>query len=223
MSKWQGTGALVLWIDIDPAVEREADAWYVDEHLPERVTVAGYRKARRYVALEGSPRYLSVFEADTPEALASEGYLRLVREISQQSHRIRAGFSNVIRNTFRVSSSYGRATGGVVGCIRLEPTRLTDLGEAEAKMAELVARLASEHCIVGAHWLIAAPEIRAQLDAVRAVGQQDAAASHVLVVEATQPEEVHALRGKLLSATDLAERGWREAAFGIYRLLVEFS
>jgi hypothetical protein len=61
MGQWKGSGGLILWIDIDPAVQDEADAWYLDEHLPERVQVAGYRSARRYVAIEAEPRYLSVF------------------------------------------------------------------------------------------------------------------------------------------------------------------
>ena len=112
MSQWNGTGGLLLWIDVDPALQREADAWYVAEHLPERVDIAHYRNARRYVAVEGAPRYLSIFEADTPDALASEGYLGLVRKISAQSQRIRAGFSTVVRNTFSVRASVGRGRGG---------------------------------------------------------------------------------------------------------------
>ena len=225
MSKWKGTGGLLLWIDVDPALHRETDAWYVDEHLPERVDIAGYRNARRYVAVEGTPRYLSIFEADTPEALASEGYLGLVRKISEQSQRIRGGFSNVVRNTFRVRASTGRGRGGFVASFRLraEPRGNASIEQAEAAIDALVSQLATEHGIVGAHWLKAAPEIRARLDAVRAVGQQDRSTEHVLIVETTQREEIAALRQRMLSPPELLKLGWAEEAFGIYQLMVEFS
>lgn len=225
MSQWRGTGGLLLWIDIDPSLQREADAWYIDEHLPERVQIAGYRSARRYVAVEGSPRYLSIFEADTPAALASDGYLGLVQQISEQSRRIRAGFSRVVRNTFEVRASAGRARGAVVGSFRLAPRAesLGDTAAAEAAIGLLIDGLIREHGVVGAHWLKAVPEVRTRMDSVRAVGQQDGAVDHVLIVEATQPEEISALRERTLSLAMLSELGWDEDAFGIYRLMVEFS
>ena len=224
MSKWNGTGGLLLWIDVDPALQREADAWYVAEHLPERVDIAHYRNARRYVAVEGAPRYLSIFEADTPVALASEGYLGLVRQISAQSQRIRAGFSTVVRNTFSVRVSVGRGRGGMVGSFRLNVNG--DAGaiqKAEAAIDALMPQLARENGVVGAHWLKAAPEVRARLDAVRAVGQQDQAVAYVLLVEVTQRQEISALRERMLSPSALAKLGWTEEAFGVYQLMVEFS
>lgn len=222
MSRFQGSGALVLWIDVAPALQAEADAWYVDEHLPDRVRIAGYRRASRYVAITGAPRYLSVFEADTPQDLANEGYLGLVRKINSQSQRIRAGFSNVARNTFVVRASAARALGGVVASLRLLPTG--DSGGAAppaalAALDALVPDLLGHHCIVGAHWLQSVPQVRAAMDAVRAVGTSDAIVGHVLLVEATQAQELDALRGGPLSDASLRAAGWRLDAFGTYQLL----
>src|SRR5713226_6426655 len=109
-----GQGALVLWLDVAPEMAREVDGWYIDEHMPERIDVGGYLRARRFVAIEGTPAYLTLFEAQTPAALASEGYLRLVGRISEQSRRIRSCFSNVVRNTFAVRQSRGRGTGTII-------------------------------------------------------------------------------------------------------------
>jgi hypothetical protein len=100
MTALMGSGALMLWLDVAPELDRETDRWYVDEHLPERIDIGGYLRARRFVALEGEA---CLVEAKTPEALASEGYLRLVTRLSERSQRIRAGFSNVVRNTFDAS------------------------------------------------------------------------------------------------------------------------
>ena len=111
MSNFLGTGALALWIDVAPELQAETDHWYLAEHIPDRIYVGGYLRARRYQALLGIPEFLTLFEAKTPEDLASEGYLSLVKSISDQSKRIRAGFSNVARNTFTVRASSGAGVG----------------------------------------------------------------------------------------------------------------
>lgn len=222
MGEWRGTGGLVLWIDIDPAAQREADDWYVDEHLPERVSVAGYRSARRYVAIDAAPKYLSVFEADTPESLASPGYLGLVSRISEQSRRLRGAFSGVVRNTFRVLASAGRARGGVIASYRLKCDR-PELADAERALAGQVADLVRLPGVVAAHWLAAAPEIRARLDSVRATGQSDGIAQHVLLVEATQGAELEAVQQGPMSMGVLSQLGWRVEAYGTYQFMVEFS
>ncbi len=81
-----GKGALMLWLDVDPALRAETDTWYAVEHLPDRVGPGGYLCARRYRAIEAAPEYLTFFVAETPEALASPGYL-VLRSRSSDSIR----------------------------------------------------------------------------------------------------------------------------------------
>jgi len=223
MAAMTGTGALALWIDVDPALDRETDAWYIEEHMPERIDIGAYRRARRLQALEGTPRYLTLFEADTPAALASPGYLSLVGKISDQSKRIRAGFSNVARNTFRVRATHGRGLGAVMISLRL---KLDPKGDADAAHAWLEARLRDamlRHAVVGAHSLEAAPEVRASMDSVRVTGLADAKVEHVVLIEATRVEDLHALRQDLFAPAALAAGGWQEDAYGVYALLYEVS
>lgn len=218
-----GSGALMLWLDVEPGLEREADGWYIDEHMPERVDVGGYLRARRYAAIAGAPRYLTLFEAETPEALASEGYLGLVGRISEQSQRIRAGFSNVVRNTFAVRESRGRGIGAVVASLRLAPYDTESAEAAATAVDRLVPQWLKRHGIVGVHWLQAAPAVRARMDAVRAVGQSDAGADWVLLIEATRLADIEAVRGDGLSRAVLERSGFREEALAIYGLLYEVS
>ena len=253
MGALMGKGALVLWLDVAPEMARETDGWCIDEHMPERIDVGGYLRARRYGVLEGAPTYLTLFEAQTPEALASEGYLRLVGQISEQSRRIRAGFSNVVRNTFAVRQSRGRGMGAILASLRLTPVSVAraeepSLGEcparahtkgprwplaslasaarAEAAVAALdaqVPQLLRRHGVVGVHWLEAAPDVRVRMDAVRAVGQSDASADYALLIEATRLADVEAIRRDAVSAVALAGAGWVEQSFAIYGLLYEVS
>jgi len=223
MSTLMGSGALMLWLDVVPELDRETDGWYIDEHLPERIDIGGYLRARRYVAIEGAPAYLTLFEAQTPEALASVGYLRLVRRISEQSQRIRAGFSNVVRNTFIARQSRGRGIGAIIASLRLTTLTAAHPETAIAALDAQVPLLLRQHGVVGVHWLQSAPEVRAQMDAVRAVGQSDARADYVLLIEATRVADIEAIRRGAASPTALAQLGWMEQAFGIYNLLYEVS
>jgi hypothetical protein len=223
MSALQGNGALVLWLDVAPELDRETDGWYIDEHMPERIDIGGYLRARRFVAIEGAPAYLTLFEAETPAALASEGYLRLIGRISAQSQRIRAGFSNVVRDTFAVRRSFGRGIGTVVASLRLAPRDAAQAKAAAEALDVQVPRLLHQHGLVGVHWLQATPEVRAQMDSVRVTGHADAHADYVLLVEATRVSDVRALRRDMLSAAHLERSGFIEQAFGIYHLLYEVS
>jgi hypothetical protein len=222
MSALMGAGALALWLDVDPALDRETDGWYIDEHLPDRTDTGGYLRARRLQALEGGPQYLTLFEAETPQALASAGYLQLVGKISEQSQRIRAGFSNVVRNTFHVRATCGRGLGAVMASLRL---RAADdaLGRARQAMQAMQPALLAAHGIVGVHWLEAAPEVRASMDAVRVTGLNDAGADYVLLVEATRARDLQALRTGKLSPAALAAQGWNEDAYAVYGFLYEVS
>jgi len=223
-----GSGAMLFWIDVDAALQREADAWYADEHLPDRVSVAGYRSARRYIAIDAAPRYLSVFEADTPQALASEGYLKLVGNVDERSRRIRAGFRGVVRNAFEVRAGHGRGRGGVLASVRLDVRHdpasgvAADALAAHAAMRALVDALDGEHGVVGACWLAAAPAVRARIDGARVTGKDDATVPHALIVEATHVDALHALRQGALSQEMLARAGWAESAYGTHALMVAF-
>jgi hypothetical protein len=214
---------MALWLDVAPELDSETDDWYVDEHLPERIDIGGYQRARRFVAIEGSPAYLTLFEAQTPAALASEGYLRLVGKLSEQSKRIRAGFSNVARGTFNIRQSLGRGVGAVMASVRLLPNDPARADAAVAAIDKQVPQLFRQRGVVGVHWLEAAPEVRAQMDQVRVTGASDAAVVYVLLVEATRPAEVAAIRRDVLAPEALAKCGCTEERYGVYTLMYEVS
>ncbi len=203
-----GKGALMLWIDVIPELRAETDTWYAVEHLPDRVGPGGYHCARRYRAIAAAPEYLTFFIAETAEDLASPGYLGLVQQISDQSRRIRAGFRNVARNTFRCVAGHSLGVGGVALALRAR----------RGALAPLVAELAGAQGVIAAHAFAAAPEIRARMDAVRITGLDDAPAGDTLLVEALQVEDLHALLAGPLAPAALAARGIEEEHHGLYAL-----
>ena len=90
-------GLLLVMIEIDPAHEQEFTEWYNKEHLPERVNCPGFLSGRRFEAIEGSPKYLAIYDLASTAVLESAAYRRLAAprqpahaRISASSARARA-------------------------------------------------------------------------------------------------------------------------------------
>lgn len=96
----RGTGLLLVMIDVDPAHEDEFNRWYDQEHFPERLQCPGFRSGRRFVSVEGEPKYLAYYELDSPEVLESLPY-RQIQPPSEWTNRISPHFSTMVRNVYR--------------------------------------------------------------------------------------------------------------------------
>jgi hypothetical protein len=113
-----GNGLLAVWNDIPPDVETRFNSWYRDEHMAERVALPGFRRGRRYHALNGAPAYGALYECDTPEAMASEAYSAQLDDPTPLTSEMLAQFSNMHRTVCRVEASRGRGMGGALAVLR---------------------------------------------------------------------------------------------------------
>ncbi len=68
---------LVIRTDIFPELEAEWNRWYETQHIPSRLRMPGFLSARRYVAIEGKPKYLTLYDLASAEALKSDAYQKL--------------------------------------------------------------------------------------------------------------------------------------------------
>jgi hypothetical protein len=81
---------LLLTLTEPPAgMEEEFNAWYDEEHLPERLAIPGFRSARRWVAdcAPGEGKYLATYELDSPAVLQSAAYLERFKNQTPWSRR----------------------------------------------------------------------------------------------------------------------------------------
>jgi hypothetical protein len=62
----------------EPDWEDEFNRWYWQEHLPNLLAVPGYRAGHRYVAVDGEPKYLALWEIDSVEAYDSPEHAQAV-------------------------------------------------------------------------------------------------------------------------------------------------
>jgi hypothetical protein len=116
-----GKGMLLTSMNIGAADEAEFNRWYDREHLEERVAIPGFLEARRYVAHDGSPKYLSLYSTETFEVLDSPAYRTALANQTAWSKANIARFENMIRGVARISISRGTGRGAALGIIRLRP------------------------------------------------------------------------------------------------------
>ncbi|MGZ5875656.1 MAG: hypothetical protein ACXWKP_26550 [Bradyrhizobium sp.] len=116
-----GKGMLLTSMDIDAADEAEFNRWYDREHLEERVAIAGFLEARRYIAHQGAPKYLSLYSTETFEVLDSPAYRAALANQTDWSKANIARFKNMIRAVARITISRGQGRGAALGIVRLRP------------------------------------------------------------------------------------------------------
>lgn len=95
---------LMARVDIPLEIEAEFNDWYNNEHLSDRLAIPGFLSGRRFVAIEGEPRYLALYDLTGDAVLNSEPYLKLRdKEASQPSASykgIRPRFQNLSRGVY---------------------------------------------------------------------------------------------------------------------------
>ncbi|MCL8207947.1 MAG: hypothetical protein K6V97_07755 [Actinomycetia bacterium] len=181
---FEGRGALAIWCDIPARYEAAFNAWYTHEHVPERVAVPGFRRARRYVAAgrHASQKYFTLYEVDSPAVLASAPYLERLERPTEATRRMVARFERNVRAVFRVAGSWGRGVGGW-----LLTAAVTGVGGGDPpdRTADAAGLLGWDE-VVGVHLLEADPETARAKDRTaegRIAAGEASAPSWVLLVE----------------------------------------
>ena len=94
-------GLLLMMTDIDPVNEEDFNRWYEEEHLDERMAIPGFINARRFQAIEGGPKYLALYDLDSPEVLQTPPYLKVTGAgKSAWTRRLEGQFRNFRRNVY---------------------------------------------------------------------------------------------------------------------------
>jgi hypothetical protein len=94
-------GLLLMMTDIDPVDEEDFNRWYEEEHLDERMAIPGFINARRFTALEGGPKYLALYDLESPDVLQSPAYRHVVGDgTSAWTRRMQKRFTNFRRNVY---------------------------------------------------------------------------------------------------------------------------
>jgi hypothetical protein len=104
------TGLLAVWMQIPAEGEADLNDWYTKEHLPERIAIPGFLSALRYVSLEGEPKYMALYDLETPSVLYSDGYIDMRRNSTDWTRRIGQALEKNVRHEYVLMQSSGRVS-----------------------------------------------------------------------------------------------------------------
>ncbi|WP_395708312.1 hypothetical protein [Reyranella sp.] len=116
-----GKGMLVVYSEVTARDERDLNEWYNREHIDERINLPGFHRARRYVAVRGSPKYLATYECDSADDLATPGYLHLLANPTPWTAAVTGRFTRFNRLTLRLQVDLTHGVGGVLTAVRFIP------------------------------------------------------------------------------------------------------
>ena len=104
-------GILAIWHDVDEAIGDEYERWYFREHLPERVGVPGFVAGRRYEAVSRGPRFLTCYEAESPDIFVSKPYIDRLNDPTPWTMEVLRHFRDTNRTICRRTWEAGRIRG----------------------------------------------------------------------------------------------------------------
>src|ERR1700686_5615003 len=108
-------GRLLKQMEIDCACDADFNPWFDREQLEEPVAIDGFLEARRYIAHQGSPKYLSLYSTRTFDVLDSPVYRTALASQTEWSKATMARFKNMIRAVARITMSRGKGRGAALG------------------------------------------------------------------------------------------------------------
>jgi hypothetical protein len=140
-SSRQARGILAIWNDCAAGAEKAYEAWYRGEHLPERLSVPGFRAAWRFRAVDAAPEYFTFYETADPDVLFSEAYVGRVNNPTPLTRQIMSGtFLNTTRALCASVARTGAIRGALAVVVRYES------GTADALEAGFPGMAARPRC-----------------------------------------------------------------------------
>ncbi len=194
-----GQGVLAIWNGIAPGHEAEFVRWHVNEHIPERVAVPGFLRARRYHSVDAHPAFFNFYEVETPEVLSSQPYRARLDDPSAWTRRVVPHFTDMTRVACRVVASDGHGIAGFVGALRFAC--------AAAALSPFVSRLRQSPDVSAAHLLERAVDVPAATAESAMRASRDGTARSVLLVEGRSAERLAAAIAEIASDAALADGG----------------
>ena len=210
-----GSAAMLLGFDIVPEAMAEHDDWHTHEHLPERLAIPGFLKGSRWVALQGTPRYLVLYEVAELGTLSSAAYLARLNQPSAWTTKMMPHYRGMRRGLCTVLGSHGLGQGHLLRVLRFSPG---------AAAAESLPHWLLHDCLpalpgcpgIGSVHLLQGAAVAPMTHEQRMRGA-DAGVDLALLVSGYDEAALRALGHTLLAPPQLEARGATAVSEALYR------
>ena len=150
-----GKGIMINWNNVAPEHRAAYDAWHCGEHMVGRLTIPGFLRGRRYIAVDARRNFLTLYEVVDLEVLTGADYLAKANSPSPLTLRTTPVVRDSIRGLSRVRASLGPGTGGFALTLRFDPQPGGDDALEHYLAQQALPQIAQRADIVGAHLIVA--------------------------------------------------------------------
>lgn len=212
-----GQAAMLLSFDVASEAVAEHDHWHTHEHLAERLSIPGFLRGTRWVAIDGEqPRYVVVYEVEQLETLSSAAYLQRLNHPTPWTSKMMPHYRGMSRGFCTVTASVGLGVGPAALVVRLRPTPSAQEALRAWLAGQVFAQWASQPGIVSLHLLEAAAT--PQITNEQRIRGADAGVDWAILATAYSPDSLAALAGAELAPDALSAQGATEIQHASYRL-----
>src|SRR5437763_1352011 len=144
----RGTAFVAIWQDLAPEAREEYCEWHTRQHVPERLGIPGFLRARRFIARQGGPEFFTLYELNEVETATGEDYLHRLNNPTEWTRRVMPNFRNMARSVNQLAYSCGTGEGGYLATLRFaHPNE-----ETHARLTrEILPDVTELPGVVGAH------------------------------------------------------------------------
>jgi hypothetical protein len=150
-----GEGLIAIWNGVTPEARDDIYEWHNREHMPERVGIAGFRRGRRYRAIEADVEFFTLYETDTPLVHKGSDYTARLNTPTPWTQRAITGFLDTSRSLCWVAVSVGTGQGGLLVTYRYDVAPGREEEQRCLLAHQVLPALADAPGVVGAHLGIA--------------------------------------------------------------------
>jgi hypothetical protein len=150
-----GEGLIAIWNGVTPEARDDIYEWHNREHMPERVAIAGFRRGRRYRAIEADVEFFTLYETDTPLVHIGSDYTTRLNDPTPWTRRSISGFLDTSRSLCRVAASFGTGQGGLLVTYRYDVVPGREEAQRRLLAHDILPALADAPGVVGVHLGIA--------------------------------------------------------------------
>jgi hypothetical protein len=207
---------MLLSFNVAPEAIAEHDDWHTLEHLPERLSIPGFLRGTRWVALRGGPRYFVTYEVSQLDTLTSDAYLQRLNNPTPWTAKMMTSYRGVSRGFCSVTGSFGFGFGHIGLLLRFRPEAQAAPALRRRLLEEILPRVAAQPGIGSAHLLEQAAT--APMTNEQRIRGADAAFDWVVLIAGYRQETLEGLLQAALDRPGLEQQGATRILDATYRV-----
>jgi hypothetical protein len=205
-----GRAAVAMWWDIAAEMEREFEHWHSSEHMPERLSIPGFRRGTRWRSSAGASSYFVLYEARTFATISSGPYLERLNDPTPWSRILMPHHRNMVRSLCRVRWSSGAFVSRALLTLRLASRPRRARAFTRALCEDVLPGLVKRPEVVGAHLLESSSAAGSAATTEQQIRGGDATAERVILVSSYSLNVLEAIAREELGEEALTRHGGRE-------------